>query len=249
MGRLFSCSCTTHRSRCTLVGSFTAWYLEEGPWSKCSAHVSRIPLFGPKHTEGDTIVCSRFAAHVSEDRLPIAKTVNSNILCIKNVSYVTLHVRRHSICSTPVRTSLVSPLGFPTGVLVVMCITLHFAVSHPRPPPRREHVCTVGVLPGPPTCDLVSKVRQDQSANSCVLASCCVGVWLSCGLVECLVYVCIFTPFSIELFSGRWTEVDRRQSNAIFRTLLMSSASSSPVLFCMSTAPTTFCSSRSSPSA
>ena len=73
-----------------------------------------------------------------------------------------------------------APLVFALRVACV-CACVLMRLSHPRPPDRSQHGCTVGVLPGPTPCapDAQAVWHRSQSANSCCAELCCVVV--CCG--------------------------------------------------------------------
>ena len=92
-----------------------------------------------------------------------------------------LLLRYHVVWSPPLFTACVCDLC-RVRVLV--------RLSHPRPPDRNQHGCTVGVLPGTHPCALDAQAvwHRSQSANSCCAELCCVVVFgggsstSSCGL-------------------------------------------------------------------
>ena len=73
---------------------------------------------------------------------------------------------------------------------VVMCIWVHFAVKCPRPSVVTAPVYR-GCFAGGHWGDLVSKVRPDESANSCARVELCRDAWSSCGVFERCNYECI----------------------------------------------------------
>ena len=96
-----------------------------------------------------------------------------------------------------------SPPVFAACVCDLCRVRMLVRLSHPRPPDRSQHGCTVGVLPGPTRVLPMPQAvwHRSQSANSCCAELCCVVVsggassTSSCGFVSSLRFVlCPLAP-------------------------------------------------------